>query len=92
MFNSQSLKCVCCAGVQEVMRNCFSDREEQYQWAAWCAVVLHNLMEYEDCLRPVWDSVRRRASQTPGLERINDPSGCEQWLSDLAADSDLDYL
>lgn len=80
------------AFAEEVMRNCFSDREEQYQWAAWCAVVLHNLMEYEDCLRPVWDSVRRRASQTPGLERINDPSGCEQWLSDLAADSDLDYL
>jgi len=80
------------AFAEEVMQNCFSDREEQYQWAAWCAVVLHNLMEYENCLHHVWDAVRAQAGNTPGLQRVNDPSGCEQWLSDLAADSDLDYL
>lgn len=76
------------------MRFSGSRKEEEFQWAAWCAVVLHNLMEYEECMRIVYDALKSRIHLSPIKNRLRDMDvvAFKKWMADLAADSDLDYL
>ncbi|GMH40750.1 hypothetical protein BSKO_08654 [Bryopsis sp. KO-2023] len=79
---------------QEVMRFSSSRKEDEFQWAAWCAVVLHNLMEYDECLPWVYQALCNRVSLSPMKNKLKDmdKTAFKQWMAELAAESDLDYL
>lgn len=71
-----------------------SHEQREFQWAAWCAVVLHNLMEYEDFFEKVASAFHRQSPNSPFKNKIKQLKDTEfkSWMADLAAESGSDFL
>jgi len=79
---------------QEVQTYSRSRKSNEFQWAAWCAVVLHNLMEYEQFFEKVVAALHRQSSTAPFKNRIKNLKETEikSFMAELAAESDADFL
>lgn len=80
--------------VQEVHTFSRSRKTNEFQWAAWCAVVLHNLMEYEEYFEKVISALHRQSPNAPFKSKIKNLKDAEikTWMADLAAESEADFL
>lgn len=79
---------------QEVLAFRESRKEDEFQWATWCAVVLHNLMEYDAFFEKVCNALLRHATNSPFKVKLSSfkAPDFKEWMADLAAVSDSDFL
>jgi len=79
---------------EEVLTFSKSRKTNEFQWAAWCAVVLHNLMEYEECYDKVVSALHRQAPNSQFKNKIKQLKDDEYktWMAGLAAESQADFL
>ena len=80
--------------MQEVLSYAVSQKPHEFQWAAWCAVVLHNLMEYEGLFDKVVAALHRQSPSSPFKNKIKQlkDADFQSWMADLAAESESDFL
>ena len=83
-----------CVHSQEVLTFSRSRKEEEFQWAAWCAVVLHNLMEYNDIFEKVVSAFHRQSPTSPFRNKVKTlkPTEFKNWIANLTAKSAADFL
>ncbi len=83
-----------CVRSQEVLTFSRSRKEEEFQWAAWCAVVLHNLMEYNDIFEKVVSAFHRHSPNSPFRNKVKTfkPMEFKSWIASLTARSAADFL
>lgn len=78
----------------EALLHAGSKQVDKFQWAAWCAVVLHNLMDCEMCFPYVHEAIVKEIFKSPLKDKLTDlrPTEFKKFLAKLASNSDLDYL